>query len=94
MNSIDKRRAALAGRLGIGPEELDVPADAAGEGIAFQLLPGGLYWVYSPDEEKQAFKSRVPDVPFLSQIRDDEGQSYNVYLAVGDRRCGAELPHA
>ena len=83
MNSIEKRRVALAERLGVPAADLQEPAGAASDGTAFELMPGGIYQVYSPDDEKQAFKARVPDVPFLAQIRDCEGQTYNVYLSVG-----------
>lgn len=82
MRSVEKRRAALAERLGVEISALQVPAEAVADGTAFQLLPGGVYWVYSPDEEKLAFKTRVPDMPLLSQIHDDEGKTYNVYLSV------------
>ncbi len=81
MSSVETRRAALAGRLGIAPEELQVAA--ADEGCTrFQLQPGGCYWVYSPEEEKLAFKEYVPDVPLLGQIHDAQGRPYNVYLVV------------
>lgn len=83
MNSVEKRRAALANRLGVSADDLEVPADVAADGTAFQLLAGGVYWVYSPDEEKQAFETRLPDVPLLAQICDDQGQTYNVYLSIG-----------
>jgi hypothetical protein len=86
MGTIEKRRVALAGRLGVVPDELQEVA-GEGTGTRFQLQPGGCYWVYSPDEEKQAFKTRVPDVPFLGQIRDVEGKSYNVFLEVDRKRA-------
>lgn len=82
MDTIEIRRAALAERLAIKPEELE-PLPVEGVGSRFQLLPGGFYHVFSLDEEKQAFKTRVPDVPFVDQVRDAEGRSYNVYLVVG-----------
>jgi hypothetical protein len=86
MNTLDKRRTALANRLGVDENELKTPPDEENRvGARFELQPGGYYWVYSPDEERQAFKARVPDVPFLSQIQDDDGKMYNVYLAV--ERC-------
>jgi hypothetical protein len=82
MNTMEKRRQALASRLGVEVEELKTLPQESGVGVRFQHQPGGFYAVYSIDEEKQAFKSRVPDVPFMSQIRDDEGQAYNVYVSV------------
>ena len=81
MSTVETRRAALAGRLGVAPDELQIAAEE-GAGTRFELQPGGYYWVYSPDEEKQAFKTRVPEVPFVGQISDAEGKTYNVYLAV------------
>ncbi|HVX13592.1 MAG TPA: hypothetical protein VHC22_20580 [Pirellulales bacterium] len=81
MSCVEKRRAALADRLGVAPDELE--AAAGEEGCTrFQLQPGGYYWVYSSEEEKVAFKEHVPDVPHLGQIYDVEGKSYNVYLVV------------
>jgi hypothetical protein len=87
MSTIETRRVALATRLRVAPDDLQVAAEE-GIGTRFELQPGGYYCVYSPDEEKQAFKTRVPDVPFVDQIRDGDGKTYNVYLAVGpsDRR--------
>jgi hypothetical protein len=82
MSTIEPRRQALARRLGIDTQELETVSQEGVLGARFQHQPGGFYVVYSPDEEKQAFKTRVPDVPFLSQIRDEEGRAYNVYLAV------------
>jgi len=82
MSTVEKRRKALAKRLAIEPEELQAVAEAGATGVRFQLQPGGYYAVYSPDEEKLVFKARVPHVPFLSQIADDEGKTYNVYLSV------------
>lgn len=77
----EQRRTALAKRLGVTADELQ-PLAEEGFGTRFELQPGGFYHVYSSDEEKQAFKKRVPDVPFVDQIRDVEGKTYNVYLAV------------
>lgn len=81
MNTVELRQAALAKRLGIAAGELE-PLAHEGSGTRFQLQPGGCYHIYSSDEEKQAFTRRVPDVPFVGQIRDTEGKAYNVYLAV------------
>ena len=82
MNTVEIRQLALAKRLGVEPDELQRLPDDGSVGMRFELQPGGYYWVYSSDEEKQAFKTRVPDLPFLSQIRDDGDKTYNVYLAV------------
>ncbi|HET6884137.1 MAG TPA: hypothetical protein VFI31_28540 [Pirellulales bacterium] len=84
MDSSEMRRAALAKRLRVAPDDLR-PGPQEGIGSRFELQPGGYYCVYSPDEEKQAFKTRVPDVPFVDQIRDGDGKTYNVYLAVENR---------
>lgn len=81
MTTVEKRREALAKRLGIEPAELQALGEGEA-GVRFQLQPGGYYAVYSPDEEKQLFKIRVPHLPFLSQISDDDGKTYNVYLSV------------
>jgi hypothetical protein len=81
MNTVEKRRLALARRLGIEFQELEALPET-GVGVRFQHQPGGYYAVYSVDEERDAFKTRVPDVPFLSQIRDEDGKAYNVYLSV------------
>lgn len=81
MNQIEVRRAALARRLGVAEDQLQ-PLAEEGVGSRFELQPGGFYQVYSSDEEKQAFKTRVPDVPFVDQIRGTDGNSYNVYLKV------------
>ncbi|HWB08081.1 MAG TPA: hypothetical protein VG826_02465 [Pirellulales bacterium] len=82
MTTLEKRRQALARRLGIDTQELEA-LDREGEpGARFQHQPGGFYAVYSLDEEKQAFKTCVPDIPFMSQIRDDQGCAYNVYFCV------------
>ena len=81
MNTVEQRRIALANRLGVAPDELHV-GETQGEGARFQLQPGGYYWVMSREEEKQAFKTRVPDAPFLGQVRDANGKSYNVFLEV------------
>jgi len=82
MNTIQNRRQALARRLNIDTQELETVSQESDLGARFQHQPGGYYMVYSLDEEKQAFKTRVPDLPFMSQIRDDEGRVYNVYLSV------------
>lgn len=82
MSTVEKRRTSLAKRLGIEPGELQSLDEEGGAGVRFRLQPGGYYAVYSPEEEKQIFQAGVPHVPFLSQIRDDEGKSYNVYLSV------------
>lgn len=82
MSTTEPRRQALARRLGIDTQELEALSQDGGIGVRFQHQPGGFYAVYSLDEEKQAFKTRVPEVPFLSQIRDDDGRAYNVYLSV------------
>ena len=82
MSTIELRQQALARRLGIDTQELETLSQQGEFGVRFQHQPGGFYAVYSLDEEKQAFKSRVPEVPFMSQIRDDEGRAYNVYLSV------------
>lgn len=81
MNQIEIRRAALAKRLGVTEDELK-PLTEEGIGSRFELQPGGFYHVYSSEEEKQAFKTRVPDVPFVDQIRGSDGNTYNIYLAV------------
>ncbi|HEV3340452.1 MAG TPA: hypothetical protein VG125_08845 [Pirellulales bacterium] len=80
--SIESRRQALARRLNIDTQELETVSQESDLGARFQHQPGGFYVVYSLDEEKQAFKTRVPDVPFMGQVRDDEGRAYNVYLSV------------
>lgn len=82
MNTIEKRRQALAKRLRLEIEELETLPELSEAGVRFQHQPGGYYSVYSIEEEKQAFKACVPEVPFLSQIRDDDGKAYNVYLTV------------
>ena len=82
MSTIEPRRQALARRLSIDMQELETLSQEGELGARFQHQPGGFYAVYSLDEEKQAFKNRVPDVPFMSQIRDDDGRAYNVYLSV------------
>jgi DNA gyrase inhibitor GyrI len=82
MSTVEKRRQALARRLGVETQELETLPEETGVGVRFQHQPGGHYAVYSVDEEKQAFRTRVPDVPFLSQIRDDDGKAYNVYISV------------
>lgn len=79
--NVEQRRIALADRLGVAPAELKAAA-LQGAGSKFELQPGGYYWVLSNDEEKQAFKTRVPDVPLLGQIRDADGKAYNVFLEV------------
>ena len=84
MDTSEMRRSALAKRLRVAPDDLQ-PAPQEGIGSRFELQPGGCYCVYSPDEEKQVFKTRVPDVPFVDQIRDIDGKTYNVYLAVENR---------
>lgn len=89
MNAVELRQAALAKRLGVTTGEFE-PLAAEGPGARFQLQPGGFYQVYSSDEEKQAFAKQVPDVPFIGQIRDEEGKAYNVYLAV-QRGVASEL---
>lgn len=81
MNTVELRQAALAKRLGVSACELEPLVDE-GVGTRFQLQPGGFYQVYSSEEEKAAFKRRVPDVPFVGQMHDADGKTYNVYLAV------------
>jgi hypothetical protein len=82
MSTLEKRRQALARRLGIETPELETLSQEGELGARFQHQPGGFYAVYSLEEEKHAFSACVPDVPFMSQIRDDEGRAYNVYLSV------------
>jgi hypothetical protein len=88
MNTIEQRRQALAKRLQVEIEELETLPELSEWGVRFQHQPGGYYSVYSVEEEKQAFKTCVPDVPFLSQIRDAEGKAYNVYLTVERAKAG------
>jgi hypothetical protein len=80
--SIESRRQALARRLNLQAQELETVSEESDLGVRFQHQPGGYYVVYSLDEEKQAFKAHVPDVPFMAQVRDEDGRAYNVYLAV------------
>jgi hypothetical protein len=79
MVDLSRRQSALARRLRFHVTSVMPRSDMSGDVTSFLALPLGLFYVYSPSEERRACRNGSLLGDFFGKITDEDGNEFSVY---------------